>query len=166
MNKTAVELGLEGEKLFRAQLDKIGQPYIYIDQEKNSYSNFFGSKANNKAKRPDYILSIKGFGSIAVDCKHQKIYQDKSKLGRYFTINSAEFFRAREFSYLFGLPWWWVFKNNEEHNGDWYWLNLRDISLDEFHHGNELLKINIHKLILISQTEFEEASCFSKIFSG
>lgn len=164
MADSAERVGQRGEQLFRALLDKTAQPYIYIDQKRESVSNAFWNKTGAKyAKRPDFLLSVNGFGTITVDAKHQKLHE---KLGSkpHFFISESEVNEARAFSHLFGLPWWWVFKNNETTNNYWYWTSIKDIEFDMVYNAQRTAKLFIDDMTLVSEPDFVSANIYTLLF--
>lgn len=62
----AMKLKEQSEKLFRIKCDENDYTYMYIDQEKMTYSSKIWK---DMSKRPDYILSLPHIGSIFVDVK-------------------------------------------------------------------------------------------------
>ena len=65
------EKGREAERRFQEWLDAHKIPYLYINQEPETFSSFF--KEDLKNKRPDFILLIPYFGFIFVDVKYKQI---------------------------------------------------------------------------------------------
>jgi hypothetical protein len=62
----SMKLKDQSEKLFRDKCDDTDYTYMYIDQEKMTYSSKIWK---DMTKRPDYILSVPHIGSIFVDVK-------------------------------------------------------------------------------------------------
>ena len=60
--KENIEKGKETERMFKQWLDNHNIPYLYIHQEKETFSSFF--KENLRGKRPDFMLLIPYFGFI------------------------------------------------------------------------------------------------------
>jgi len=64
-----MKLKNDSERLFRVKCDENHYTYMYIDQEKLTFSS---KMFEQLTKRPDYILSIPNIGSIFVDVKAYK----------------------------------------------------------------------------------------------
>ena len=63
------DLDNEAEIRFKGWLDKHNIPYLYINQEINTFSSVF----KDKLKRPDFMVLLPNFGFIFVDVKNKEI---------------------------------------------------------------------------------------------
>jgi len=103
------------EKKFKEWLDKKGYPYLYIEQSKETFPEFF----KGLSKRPDFLVIVKNFGIIAVDIKERKDYN--------FTLDEAEEVEKYiEFERLTRLPVWFVFCTRDNYE-TWYWIPLSQV---------------------------------------
>jgi hypothetical protein len=131
MSEDLIDKGSFGEQAFHLLMDQGNQPYIFIDQTVSSFSDNFRLRENEqRVKRPGFLVNVKSFGSLALDVKYQRLYEDPKS--PYFTMNGTEYLKARAFSQMFGLHWWWVFKANNIDSKDWYWVNIKNLSATNF----------------------------------
>ncbi|PIN95833.1 hypothetical protein COU56_00595, partial [Candidatus Pacearchaeota archaeon CG10_big_fil_rev_8_21_14_0_10_31_9] len=60
--------------MFKQWLDNHNIPYLYINQDPETFSSFF--KEDLKGKRPYFMLLIPYFGFIFVDVKYKQISEN------------------------------------------------------------------------------------------
>lgn len=113
--------GIEAERRFKGWLDKHKIPYLYINQETETFSSFF--KEDIQSKRPDFILLIPYFGFIFVDVKYKKIGGNNKN----FPIDAVD---AKKYSSLqrrFNINTWFVISNENVGFGTWYWIPVSKV---------------------------------------
>lgn len=119
MTERAIRLGRQGEQKFESLMNRSGVPFINIDQKQDTYScSFRAENSVHPTKRPDYLLPINGYGTIAVDVKHYKLEE-----GGYFEFKVSEWSRYLNFYRLFMVNVWLVFVANNKKN-EWYWFRV------------------------------------------
>lgn len=126
MTERAIRLGNQGEQKFESLMNRSGVPFINIDQKRDTYSCAFRAENSvHPTKRPDYLLPINGYGTIAVDVKHYKLEE-----GGYFELKVSEWSRYLNFYRLFMVNVWLVFVANNKTN-EWYWFRVnKEVDVD------------------------------------
>ena len=66
--KNNLRKGRNVESKFKAWLDKHNIPYLYIQQDEETFSSTFRNQFSGK--RPDFMILIPNFGFIFVDTKY------------------------------------------------------------------------------------------------
>lgn len=118
MTEHAIRLGKQGEQKFESLMNRAGMPFINIDQRRDTYSCAFRAENSiHPTKRPDYLLPINGYGTIAVDVKHYKLEED------YFELEISEWSRYLNFYRLFMMNVWLAFVANNK-TDEWYWFRV------------------------------------------
>ncbi|MEK6874096.1 MAG: hypothetical protein AABW91_04575 [Nanoarchaeota archaeon] len=115
------EKGREAERRFQEWLDNHKIPYLYINQEPETFSSFF--KEDLKSKRPDFILLIPYFGFIFVDVKYKQISDNQKD----FPIDA---FDAKKYSSLqrrFNINTWFALSNEKVGYNTWYWIPVSKV---------------------------------------
>lgn len=113
--------GALAENRFKEWLDKHNIPYMYIQQDLNTFASVF--KEHPVSKRPDFMVLIPHFGLIFVDVKYKKL----NKEYKTFTLDSDE---AKKYSRLqrkFNLQIWYVISNEEYDYNTWFWIPVSKI---------------------------------------
>lgn len=106
--KDKQEKGLRAEQAFKAWLNDKGYSYIYLEQ---SVENF-PTKFHGAIKRPDYLIGLFRLGSIFVDVKGHRLYQDEK--GSYFSLPAEEAEQYRMLEIFMGLSVWLAYVPEEE----------------------------------------------------
>jgi hypothetical protein len=98
MNKFELD-GLTGEKRFRDFLDRVGVPYLPIDQSPKTHALQF----HGIAKRPDslVLLGAARFAAIDVKSKRPGYYGLET---RCVGVNRADLEKLAEFGCISGIP--------------------------------------------------------------
>jgi len=115
------EKGRTAERMFKEWLDKHKIPYLYINQEPETFSSFFKEDLRNK--RPDFILLIPYFGFIFVDVKYKNINNNQNN----FPIDASD---AKKYSSLqrrFNINTWFVISNENVAYDTWYWIPVSKV---------------------------------------
>lgn len=113
--------GIEAEKEFKKWLDRQNIPYLYINQDIDSYSEFF--KRDLKLKRPDFMLLVPYFGIIFVDVKYKEISKDQ----KYYAVDTLD---AKKYSSLqrrFNINTWFVLSNEKAGYNTWNWIPISKV---------------------------------------
>lgn len=114
-----IEKGREAENMFKHWLDNHKIPYLYIHQEKETFSSFF---KDFRGKRPDFILLIPYFGFLFVDVKYKQL-SDK----RDYAIHADD---AKKYSFLqrkFNINTWFVISNEKVGYKTWFWIPVAKV---------------------------------------
>jgi len=110
-----VEKGEKVEDKFQRWLNKHKIPYLYIQQDKETFSSAFNDLF--PGKRPDFLILIQNFGFIFVDVKYKKI----SKYGDY-PIDAEETKKYSSMQRKFNIPTWFVVSNEDFDFKTWLWI--------------------------------------------
>lgn len=71
--------GAAAEDRFRTWLDRCHLPHIYVEQSPFT----FPVHMKGEIKRPDFLVGIPSIGTIAVDVKAKRVYQDAILIDDY-----------------------------------------------------------------------------------
>lgn len=104
------------ELKFQKWLDKHKTPYLYINQNKDTFSSFF--KNESYGKRPDFMILLPNFGFIFIDVKNKKI-DNKYKT---FCIDENEAKKYSSFQRKFNLQIWYAISNEDSDFNTWFWI--------------------------------------------
>lgn len=158
------EIGNAAESKFKVWLDKHNIPYLYIQQDEDTFSKAFNSYP--AGKRPDFMILIPNFGFIFVDVKYRKI---NSNYGT-FPIDIIETKKYSSLQRKFNLQIWFVFSNDEVNYQTWFWIPVSKV----LEHGlpvkisskskQEFFAVPINSFIQISDNDSLER-LFSRLFS-
>jgi len=153
------------EKLFSDHLNVQGIPYYYIDQSKESFSNFLKEK---EISRPDYIVYTAN-GIFHVDVK----YRAKQKIGpndTSFYLNQKNIIKLNNFQTELHSFVWLAFTDNLE-KPEFYYVSITQLydyykfisneiekyDIDIYNMAfNEQCPIHIPKLMLYYHLSFEK----------
>lgn len=119
--KENIEKGKTAEKMFQQWLDYHKIPYLYIHQDKETFSSFF--RESLSGKRPDFMLLIPYFGFLFVDVKYKQISRNQE----YYAIDSQD---AKKYSSLqrrFNINTWFVMSNEKVGYKTWYWIPVSKV---------------------------------------
>ena len=111
----------ESELRFKEWLDKHNIPYMYIQQDIETFSLVF--KKYSSGKRPDFIVLIPHFGLIFVDVKYKKI----NKEFKTFPFDSDETKKYSRLQREFNLHIWYVLSNEDYDYKTWFWIPVSKI---------------------------------------
>ena len=142
--------GQLAEQRFKEWLNKHKIPYMYIQQDPNTFSSAF--KDYPTGKRPDFMVLIPYFGLIFVDVKCKKLNQ------KYETF-ILDYDETKKYSRLqreFNLQIWYVLSNEEYGYNTWFWIPVSKI-LEEGTMSHKS-KISDTDFFAISPTEFTQIS--------
>lgn len=109
------------EQRFKEWLDKHNIPYLYIQQDTETFSAAFNKYFTGK--RPDFMILLPNLGFIFVDVKNKKL----NETYKTFTLDSDE---TKKYSYLqrtFNLQIWYVLSNEEYDFKTWFWIPISQI---------------------------------------
>ena len=109
----------EVELKFKEWLDKHKIPYLYINQDVNTFSSVF----KDKLKRPDFMVLLPNFGFIFVDTKYKKISQD---YGTY-PIDTEETKKYSSLQRKFNLQVWYALSNEQLGYKTWLWIPVSKV---------------------------------------
>jgi hypothetical protein len=113
--------GTEAELRFKGWLDKHNIPYMYIQQDMETFSSVF--KKHSSGKRPDFMVLIPHFGLIFVDVKYKKLNKDY----KTFPFDSEETKKYSRLQREFNLHTWYVLSNEEYDYKTWFWIPVSKI---------------------------------------
>jgi hypothetical protein len=91
-------LGEGGERTLQDWLDRSHLFYLFLDQTPLT----FPAAHRADIKRPDFLVAIEGFGTIAVDAKA------KAFIDGHFVLDASERRRLDGFESEFGMPVWYA----------------------------------------------------------
>lgn len=156
------ELDNEAEKNFKEWLDRHKIPYLYINQEIDTFSSVF----RDKLKRPDFMVLLPNFGFIFVDVKNKKIQQGYDT----FCIDSNETKKFSSLQRKFNLQIWYVLSNENYNYNTWFWIPVskvlesgREIK-ESSKSGEDFFPISAKEFIQISDNDSIDR-LFTKSFS-
>ncbi len=115
------KIGDEAELAFKKWLDKHKIPYLYIQQDKETFSSVF--KDEDYGKRPDFIILLPNFGFIFVDVKNKKL---DSKYKNY-CIDEKEAKRYSSLQRVFNLQIWYAISNEDYDYRTWFWIPVSKV---------------------------------------
>lgn len=115
------KIGNEAELKFKEWLDKHKIPYLYIQQDSQTFSSVFRDK--NYGKRPDFMILLPNFGFILVDVKNKKI---DSKY-RNYCLDEIETKKYSSFQRRFNLQIWFVISNEDYDYKTWLWIPVSKV---------------------------------------
>ena len=113
------EIGDRAELEFKRWLEGKKIPYLYINQEIETFSDLF----KDKLKRPDFMILLENFGCILVDVKNKKIQKE---FGTY-CIDKAEIRKYSSFQRKFNLQIWFAVSNEDYGYKTWFWIPVSKI---------------------------------------
>ena len=113
------ELDNEAEVKFKEWLDKHNIPYLYINQDINTFSSVF----KDKLKRPDFMVLLPNFGFIFVDVKYKEI---SPRFGN-FCIDTIETQKFSSLQRKFNLQVWYVLSNKHYNYNTWFWIPVSKV---------------------------------------
>ena len=98
--------GQAAEDRFRAWLDRCCLPHIYVEQSPLTIPQ----PLRGEIKRPDFLVGIPTIGTIAVDVKAKRVYEDK------LLIDAYEHRTLLNFETFFNISVWFAcFPPDEPH---------------------------------------------------
>jgi len=113
--------GTMAEARFKEWLEKHHIPYMYIQQDLDTFSSVF--KEHPFGKRPDFMVLIPHFGLIFVDVKYKKL----NKEYKTFTLDSDESKKYSRLQRKFNLQIWYVLSNEDYDYKTWFWIPVSKI---------------------------------------
>ena len=108
------------ESRFKEWLDSKQYSYLFIDQTKETFAEFF----RGVSKRPDFLIGINRVGLIAVDVKEKIPHPEK---GDFILDEKDEVEKYLEFEKLTRLPVWFVFGSSQDSYDVWRWIPLSGV---------------------------------------
>lgn len=154
--------GKIAEQNFRKWLDKHKIPYLYIQQDIETFSSAF--KNNFSGKRPDFMILIQNIGPIFVDVKYKKL----SEHGDY-PIDYEEARKHSSMQRKFNIPIWFALSNENSAYQTWLWISVSKVlelgveSKKSSRSGEYFLPMPPEEFIQISYDDSLDR-LFSKIF--
>lgn len=122
MDKEEIKnVGDIAEIMFKDWLDKNKIPYLYIQQDKDTFSSVF--RFENYGKRPDFMILLPNFGFIFVDVKNKRI-DPKYKT---FCLDEKETKTYSSFQRKFNLQIWYVISNEDYDFKTWLWIPISKV---------------------------------------
>lgn len=106
------------EKKFKEWLDYKKYPYMFIEQNKETFATFF----RGVTKRPDFFILLENLGIICVDVKEKELSKYET-----FVIDYEEIEKYIQFERLFRIPVWFAISNQAVGYKTWYWIPLSKI---------------------------------------
>ena len=111
----------ETELRFKDWLDKHSIPYMYIQQDTETFSSVF--KKYSSGKGPDFMVLVPHFGLIFIDVKYKKL----NKEFKTFPFDSDETKKYSRLQREFNLHIWFVLSNEEYDYKTWFWIPVSKI---------------------------------------
>ncbi len=118
-----------GEIKFKQWLEKNNIPYMYFDQNFDTYSSVF----RGFARRPDFMLLLPNFGFILVDVEDRKPH----KIYNRYCLNIAETIKYSNLQRFFNLQVWYVVSNEMLNYDTWYWISVSSLLEKRLERFNE-----------------------------
>ncbi|MCK5342473.1 MAG: hypothetical protein KAR20_03665 [Candidatus Heimdallarchaeota archaeon] len=110
------EKGDEAELRFKEWLDKHKIPYLYIQQDIETFSLAF--KSHFKGKRPDFMILIPNLGFIFVDVKYKNI----NKEYKTYPLDADETKKFSNLQRKFNMHIWYALSNESSDYKTWFWI--------------------------------------------
>ena len=153
----AIDIGIEGEVLFKDLLNKKEKLFFEIVQEKD---NSFSKKLKKfGGKRPDFIvLKQESTEFLLVDVKNIKIqeYEYQNEFFNYFTLNEEELNKALRTEEISGKEFYFCIKDNKikQEYFNWYLISASSIKkgLEDFKNNKIYKSVKTSNLINIKTT--------------
>jgi hypothetical protein len=114
-------IGDEAELRFKQWLDKHHIPYLYIQQDIESFSSAFKDVAYGK--RPDFIILLPNFGCILVDVKNKKIHPEYKN----YCLDEKETKKYSSFQRQFNIQIWFAISNEDYDFKTWFWIPVSKV---------------------------------------
>lgn len=108
--------GKEAELRFKKWLDKHHIPYLYIQQDTETFSSAF--KKYFSAKRPDFMILLPNLGFIFVDVKYKKL----NKEYKTYPLDGDETKKYSSLQRKFNLHMWYALSNEDYDYKTWFWI--------------------------------------------
>ncbi|RLE48220.1 hypothetical protein DRJ25_00405 [Candidatus Woesearchaeota archaeon] len=108
--------GIECEKEFKKWLDKNNIPYMYIQQDTDTFS--YTLKKYFLGKRPDFMVLLPSLGFIFVDVKYKKLNEKFNS----FPLDAEETKKYSSLQRRFNLHTWYVLSNEKYGYKTWFWI--------------------------------------------
>lgn len=105
--------GQAAEDRFRAWLDRCALPHIYVEQSPLTIP----AALRGEIKRPDFLVGIPSIGSIAVDVKAKRVYDDT------LIIDAYEHRTLLNFETFFNVSVWFACFPPDEAHACYLFLN-------------------------------------------
>lgn len=112
--------GDEAEKKFKEWLDKNKIPYLYIQQDTETFSSAF---KDSSGKRPDFMVLIPNFGFIFVDVKNKKI----NSAYKTYPLDSKETKKYSSIQRKFNIHIWYAISNEDFDFKTWLWIPVSKV---------------------------------------
>src|SRR3989344_5869639 len=111
-----IKKGKEVESYFKKWLDKHNIPYLYIQQDTETFSLTFNKFL--AGKRPDFMILIPNVGFILIDVKYRKINPQY----KTYPLDSEETKQYSSLQRKFNLQVWYAISNEELGYKTWLWI--------------------------------------------
>ena len=108
-------------KNFRGWLNKHEIPYLYIDQEINTFSV---ALKKHTIRRPDFIIFIRNIGWFMVDVEYKRPAVKYAQ----FQIDLEETHKYIQFQENYNIHIWYVFGSELDHFHTWYWIPVSKVT--------------------------------------
>jgi len=115
------KIGDKAELRFKEWLDKHKIPYLYIQQDTETFSPSF--KNQFSGKRPDFMVLIPNFGFIFVDIKNKKM----NERFKTYPIDYEETKKYSSLQRIFNLQVWYVISNEDFNYKTWLWIPVSKV---------------------------------------
>jgi len=154
--------GDQAERYFQKWLEDNEIPYLFIDQDKDTFSSMF----KDKLKRPDFMLLVPNFGFIFVDVKDRKI----SRTYQTYPVDEVDAQKYSSLQRQFNLQTWCVISNEDYDYKTWLWLpftKVTELGIEKRtsgKSGQKFFPVGVNEFIQISHDDSLDR-LFSKIFS-
>jgi len=114
----------KAELSFKDWLDSHKIPYMYIQQNPETFSSFFRDFGG---KRPDFMILIPHFGFIFIDVKYKKV----TTKHKDFAMDNLD---AKKYSILqskFNMHIWYAISNEDYDYKTWFWIPVSKVLEEE-----------------------------------
>jgi hypothetical protein len=147
------KLGEEAELRFKEWLERHKIPYLYIQQDSDTFSSVF--RYEDYGKRPDFIVLLPNFGFIFVDVKNKKLDPQY----RNYCIDAKESRKYSSFQRKFNLQIWYVISNEDYDFKTWFWIPISKVLESRIKKytssisGDDFYPISLEEFIQISDSD-------------
>lgn len=153
------EKGDAAEQKFKDWLNKHNIPYLYIQQDKETFSSAF---KNFSGKRPDFMILIPSFGFIFVDVKNKNITEHKT-----YPLDSKETKKYSSIQRKFNINVWYVISNENFDYKTWLWIPVSKVlESDIEEHKSSVSQENFFAVPVSEFIQIADYESLDKLFSG
>lgn len=149
------------EERFKEWLEKHKIPFLYIQQDTDTFSSVF--RYESFGKRPDFLILLKNFGFILVDIKNKKI----DPIYKNYCIDEKEAKKFSSFQRMFNLQVWYAISNEDYDFKTWFWIPVSKVLESGIKtHTSSLSKENFFPIPTEEFVQISDSDSIGRLFSS